>query len=332
MHKAALALFATLLFTPLTYAQQAAWAEKLFGGELTHDFGTVPRGAQLKYTFKMTNIYKVPLEITDVKVQCGCVKGEPSTKILQPNETASFNINMDGRLFNGQKTVRVYVTVGPKFVSTATLTVSANARGDVVFSPNELDFANLQRGQNPTKVIDVEYVGALPDWRVTEIVKTNSAPFDLKVEELPHPPGTPPKKGYRIMATIKADAPSGAFKQDVILKTNDPAGPLLTFHIVGNVQAGLAVSPSPIVVKDLKIGETHTKKVFVRAARPFRIIGIDGQGDGVTVEVPNREDTTQVITVSIAPTKAGDLRKQLLIRTDLDGERTPLIVEASVEP
>ncbi len=332
MRKAVLALFATLLFAPFTYAQQSAWADKLFGGELTHDFGTVPRGAQLKYTFKMTNIYKVPLEITDVRVQCGCVKAEPSTKILQPNETASFNINMDGRQFNGQKTVRVYVTVGPKFVSTATLTVSANARGDVVFAPNEIDFANLQRGQRPTKSIDVEYVGSLAEWRVIEIVKTSSAPFDLRVEELPRTPGAPPKKGYRILATLKADAPTGAFKQDVILKTNDAASPVLTFHIIGNVQAGLAVSPSPIVVKDLKVGETHTKKVFVRASRPFRIVGVDGQGDGVTVEVPNREDTTQVITVSIAPTKAGDLRKQLLIRTDIDGERTPLIVEANVEP
>ena len=332
MRKAFLALFVTLLITPFTHAQQGAWADKLFGGETTHDFGTVARGAQLKYSFKMTNIYKVPLEITDVRVQCSCVKAEPTTKTLQPNETATFNIFMDGKQFVGQKTVRVYVTVGPKFVSTATLTVSANARGDVVFAPSEIDFGNLQRGQTATRQIDVEYVGAQPDWRVIEIVKNGSAPFELKVEPLPAPPGGVAKKGYRILATMKADAPTGAFKQDVILKTNDLASPVLTFNVVGSMQGGLAVSQNPVVVRDLKVGEAQTKKVFVRASRPFRITGVDGQGEGITVEFPNRQDTTHVLTVALSPTKAGDLRRQLMIRTDLDGATTPLIVEATIEP
>lgn len=332
MRTAVLALLVTFTVTPITHAQQAAWADKLFGAETTHDFGTVARGAQLKYSFKMTNIYKVPLEITEVRAQCACVKAEPATKTLQPNETVMFNIHMDGRQFSGQKTVRVYVTVGPRFVSTATLTVSANARGDVVFTPHEIDFGNLQRGQTPTKSIEVEYVGPQPDWRVIEIVKNGSAPFDLKVEDLPRQPGVAPKKGYRLVATIKADAPTGTFKQEVVLKTNDGAGPMLTFNVVGNTQAGLAVSPSSIVVKDLKVGESQTKKVFVRASRPFRIVAVEGQGDGVTVDFPNRLDTTQVLTVSLAPTKAGVVRRQLMIRTDLDGELTPLTIEATIEP
>ena len=332
MRKLLLALLATFLFVPATFAQQPAWADKLFAGETTHEFGTVPRGAQLKYSFKFTNIYKVPLEITEVRVSCGCVKAEASTKLLQPSESATLNINMDGRQFSGAKTVRVFVTVGPKYISTATLTVSANARGDVAFNPTELDFGNLQRGQAPTKNIDVEYTGALADWRVTEIVKNGSAPFNLKVEELPRPVSGTLRKGYRISATIKADAPTGSFKQEVMLKTNDASAPVLAFNIVGNVQAGLAVSPGAIVVKDLKVGESQTKKVFVRASRPFRVVAVDGQGEGVTVEIPNRQDTTLVLTVNVAPTKAGDIRRQLLIRTDLDDETTPLMIEATIEP
>jgi hypothetical protein len=333
MRSSLFAIFVALVVAPFAHAQQGAWADKLFGPDLTHDFGNVARGAQLKYTFKMTNIYKVPLEITEVKVQCNCVKAEPSVKVLQPNESTTLNISMDGRQFSGSKTVRIYVTVGPKFISTATLMVSANARGDVVFSPSEIDFGNAQRGQTTTKTIDVEYVGTQSDWRVTEIVKTASAPFELKVEELPRLVGAAPKKGYRISATLKADAPPGAFKQEVVLKTNDVSGGTVTFPIVGNLQASLAVSPSPIVVKDMKAGETQTKKVFVRASRPFRILSVDGQGDGVTVEVPNRQDATQILTVSIAPTKVGAIRRQLIIRTDLDGAATtPLVIEGMIEP
>jgi hypothetical protein len=327
-----LAISALFLLSPALLAQQPAWANKLFGNDLVHDFGVVARGSQLKYSFKMTNIYKEPLEITNVSVSCNCVKPEASTKVLQPNETATLNITMDGKQFSGQKTVRVYVTVGPKYISTATLTVSANARGDVVFTPQELDFGTLQRGQTPTKTVDVEYTGNLFDWRVTEIVKNGSAPFDLKVEELPRTPNSPVRRGYRLAATIKPDAATGSFNQEVTLKTNDGASPTLTFHIVGNIQAGLAVTPSPIIVKDLKVGESQTKKVLVRAAKPFRVISVDGQGDGITVDVPNRQETTIILTVNIQPTKAGDLRRQLMIRTDLDSQVTPLTVEATIEP
>src|SRR5215218_8047475 len=93
MRTVVLACLALFLFGSAGSAQPSgAWADKLFSNELTHDFGVVPRGAQLKHSFKITNIYKVPLEITDVRVSCGCLKAEPSSKVIQPNETATLNI------------------------------------------------------------------------------------------------------------------------------------------------------------------------------------------------------------------------------------------------
>lgn len=333
MRKVVLALFASLLCCSTASVQQPTdWANKLFGGETTHDFGTVPRGSQLKHSFKLTNIYKVPLDLSEPRVSCGCVRAEPSVKTLQPGESATLNVFMDANKFIGSKTVRVFVSVGPKYVSTATLTVSANARGDVAFSPADIDFGNVQRGQTSSKPIDIEYTGGLSDWRVTEIVKSSAAPFELKVEELPRLVGKAPRKGYRIHATMKADAPAGPFRQEVVLKTNDPSAAVLTFNVVGNVQAGLTVSPSPIIVRDFKVGDTLKKSVFVRGAKPFRIVGVDGQGDGITVDIPKGQDTSHVLTVHIAPTKAGDLNRKLMIRTDLGADLTPLIIEAKIEP
>jgi hypothetical protein len=161
MRKLALAALATIVLSQTATAQTTAWADKLFGGSTMHDFGMVPRGAQLKYSFKMTNIYKEPLQITQVRVSCSCLTATPSTNVLMPNESATLDINMDGRQFSGAKTIRIYVSVGPKYISTATLTVTANARQDVVFTPNDLDFGNVSRGQTPTRSIDVEYTGLI---------------------------------------------------------------------------------------------------------------------------------------------------------------------------
>jgi hypothetical protein len=334
MRNAALALLATVLLSPAAPAQPpTAWADKLFGSTLTHDFGVVPRGRQLKHAFKITNIYKVPLEITNIRVSCGCVTATPAVKVLQPNESTQLDIIMDSARFSGPKTVRLYLTVGPEYVSTATLTISANARQDVVFNPGEVDFGPIARGQTPEKYIDVEYAGSL-DWRVSEVVKSSSAPFELRVEELATAVnGTPfNRKGYRIFARLKPDAPAGPFKQEVILKTNDPASPTLTFNVNGTVQATLTVSPSPLVVTGLRVGEMQTKKLLIRGSRPFRVTKVDGTGDGVTADVPNRQETTLILDVRVQPTRPGELRRQLVIHTDLDNESAAVTVEGDIAP
>src|SRR3954469_22805169 len=116
MRKAVFALLLSGFLACPALAQQGAWANKLFSNETVHDFGVVPRGAQLKHSFKITNIYKEPLEITNVRVSCNCLTAVPSAKVLQPNETATLDLTMDGRQFSGPKSIRIYVTVGPRYI------------------------------------------------------------------------------------------------------------------------------------------------------------------------------------------------------------------------
>jgi hypothetical protein len=202
----------------------------------------------------------------------------------------------------------------------------------VVFNPGELDFGNVARGQTPTRHIDVEYAGTL-DWKVNEIVKSAGAPFDLKVEAIPVQPGQIARRGYRIFATLKSDAVAGPFKQEILLKTNDAASPALNFHVIGTMQGTLAVAPPSLAVNGLRVDESQTKKVVIRADRAFRILGIDGLGDGITADTPpDRQDTQMILTITIRPTKAGELRRQLTIRTDLDKESATISITGDVAP
>jgi Protein of unknown function (DUF1573) len=311
------------------------WAKKLFQGVIAHDFGSVPRGAQLKYSFPIKNIYAVPLEITNVRVTCGCVTATPSTKTLQPHETGTLDISMDGRRFTGAKTVTVYVSVGPEYISTAALRVSANTRADVVLNPGEINFGVVPTGQAPTQIIDVEYAGAL-DFRITEIVKSAAAPITVTPQELYRQPPTPRqagKVGYRLAVTLKSDAPAGSFKQELILKTNDPGSPVLPVVVEGNVQASLTVSPGLVRMGTLKAGSDKILKVTVRGDRPFSILAVDGQGDGLTADLPTRPAQLHQLTLRCHPDQTGELRKQLLIRTDLNDNATAAVtVEANVVP
>src|SRR5437870_128909 len=121
MRKLAFALAICVLSAGPSLAQQAAWADKLFMNQTHHDFGNVARGTPLKYSFPIRNIYAVDLEITNVRVSCGCVSAKEGKRVIKSQEEGTIDITMDGTRFNGPKTVYIYVTVGPQYISTATL-------------------------------------------------------------------------------------------------------------------------------------------------------------------------------------------------------------------
>src|SRR5262245_40551071 len=132
MRKGFVALLALFALSPVTASAQA-WAEKMFRDKdtkdnpLVHDFGSVPRGAQLFHRFKITNIYAVPMEITNLKPSCGCGTAKATKTTLEKRESGFIEVTLDTTRFTGPKTVTISVTVGPEFTSTADLRLSFNS-------------------------------------------------------------------------------------------------------------------------------------------------------------------------------------------------------------
>lgn len=332
MRNVALTLAALTLASTAAAAQAVpagSWAEeKMFERRVSHDFGSVPRGAQLQHRFTMTNPYAVPLEVTISRISCGCVTATPSVKTLDPRGTGSIDVTMDARRFTGAKLVKVTVTVSsPQYNSTAELKVTANARADIVLNPGAVNFGAVARGTTPTQTIDVEYAGVL-DWRASEL-NLNSAPITASFKEMYRRPG---QVGYQVSLTLKADAPAGILKQEVFLKTNDPATPQVPIAMEAVVQAPLTVSPEVLAGISLKVGEGQTRRVVVRGNRPFRILSVDGLGEGVTVvnPLPSAAATVQIVTFKYQPTEAGEFKRQLQIKTDLQDEAVTVKVDGTV--
>lgn len=327
MRNVILALFALVLSAPAAPAQSLDWANKMFR-QTSHDFGNVPRGAELQHQFQMTNIWAVPIEVMSVRTSCGCVTVTPSTQVLKPRASGILDVKIDARKFVGPKTVSIYVLVGPEYTSTATIQVSANSRADVVFNPGQVNFDVVPAGQAPVKNIDVEYAGNL-DWRVTEVIK-NSAPLDVTLEEFNRQQG---QVGYHVRVALKPDAPAGSHKWELLLKTNDPSSPLVPVLVEATVQATLTVNPGTLSLGTLKLGETISKRVVVRGSRPFKIVAIEGLGEGIEADLVNSAAAVQILTVKYQPIQAGELKRQLVIKTDMGGEAPVIVtVEGSVVP
>jgi Protein of unknown function (DUF1573) len=338
MWKLAFTLAAVALSAAPVQVQQppsAAWANKIFLNRTDHDFGTVARGAQLKYSFPIKNIYAVPLEITNVRVTCGCLSATPSKKSLKPQEEATLDVVMDGRRFSGPKSITVYLTVGPEFISTAELHVTANARSDVVFNPGEINFGVVSQGQQPVQTVDVEYAGML-DWRVKEVVKPSDAPFNVTMEEVYRKPPSGPQPGrvaYKMVVKLAPDAPAGSLKHDLMLKTNDPASEVLILTVDGMLQSALRVAPNQVSLGTLKLGETKTFKVQVLGNRPFRITEVKTDGKEISAELPQQAQPSHTLTLRCQPQSVGDLRRTLTIMTDLEkGASVTVFVQAHTAP
>jgi hypothetical protein len=332
MRKAFLPLFVVALTFPATASAQA-WAEKMFKDKdskdnpLVHDFGSVPRGSHLLHRFKITNIYAVPMDIVSLKPSCGCGTATATKSTLQPRESGYIEVKVDTTRFQQPKKLTVAITVGPEYVSTADLVLSFDPRNDIVFNPGQITFGLVPQGKaTEKKEIDVEYAGSL-DWKVTEVV-SKDLPVEASFKEWYRRPGqkSAMEVGYKISVALKADVPGGPFKQEIFLKTNDPNCPLLPVLVEANVQAPLTASPNKVEFGTATVGQPITKRVIVKANKACKITSIEGQADGVTADLPEGSKETHFLTIKWLPKDAGELRRSIVIKTDLEPEASVTVM------
>jgi hypothetical protein len=320
----------------------APWANKFFLPDIAtnreqpappvivHNFGDVPHGTLCVHRFTITNVYDVPMQITDVRMTCQCLNFVPMTRVLQPNETADFVITMNAAKFVGFNTQTFYVTFGPKYVSTAVIRVQANSNTEVTVTPGAVTFGTIPQGTRTGQSVSVRYSGGGKNWKLTEVVSPSPG-LDVQLTEVGR--GGPLRGGaeYRVDVNLKPTTPPGPISEQITLRTNDPANPLVQVTVTGTIVAPLELAPGRVVMSGIPLGQSGTQRVLIRAAKPFRVLGVDGAGNGLTAELPPSAAPlpVQVVTVKYEPRVPGVLTGELRIRTDLDGGATAVLpVEA----
>lgn len=335
MRGVVLAVFGLAALATQAPAQESGWAAKLLrdaDGKIPsgHDFGTVPKGAVLQHRFAITNIYAVPLQIV-TRVSCGCVAANPTPATLQPRESGFLDISMDTNRFNGYKSVDLYVTcMNQQYSSTAILRIVGTCRLDVTVEPGTVAFGVVPSGQSAAREALVRYAGGM-NFQMSGAAPGDPAPFDVKLQEAYRQPG---QVGYRVQLGVKQNAAPGTYKGELQLVTNDPQSRFVPIPYEITVQPSLEVTPNLSRIGS-KVGETQTRKLLVRANKPFKILSVEGQGDGIEVETPNLSLPVQSLTIKFTPgaAQSAPIEKTLTIKTDLDGGATVTAkVEASVMP
>ena len=321
-------------------APPGPWANKFFLPDVldrpeqppppavVHDFGDVPHGTLCTHTFTISNPYDAPMQVVKARASCRCLGVQEFTRVLQPFESAPFTVTMDTSKFVGADTKTVYVEFGPKFSSTAILKLSTNSRTEVQVNPGAVAFGTVARGVKVSQGVKVEYKGGMRGWKLTEAVPPDG-PLAVEFKETGR--GGPLRGGaeYLVTVSLKPSAVPGPLSDRVVLKTNDPANPLVQLTVTGQVVAPLVVEPERVRLSATVGGPPASASVLVRAAstKAFRITGVEGTGNGLAVDPPQGQQAlpAQRVTVRFNPKADGTAVRELRLKTDLDGGAVAVI-------
>ncbi len=287
--------------------------------ERSFDFGTVARGSKVRHAFRVVNTTDQDIQIADTRTKCGCTDIRVGARLIPPGTQTVIEATIDTTKFQGYKASGLTLVLNrPAFVE-IDLDLTCFIRGDVVLNPGLVDFGVVARGTAPTVTLNLTYAGGQPDWAVTEM-HTVSPLVSSQLRQLGRSPGG--QVQYQLSATLDKDTPSGIFKDEITLMTNDPSSPRIPVSVAGQVQSAVTVSPSIMNLGRLRPGDVVRKTVRVRSTRPVTVTVVTAQGDDLSAAPASKAPgAIQTLTVTFkAPSQAGPYNSVLEIATDLADE------------
>jgi hypothetical protein len=305
----------------------ASWADGLFD-ELSKDFGSVPRGPALTHPFRVKNNTKGDVNISNVRVSCGCTSAWPVKTHLAPGEETVVMARMDTTRFSGPRTVTIFVQFDSPAFDEVRLWVTANGRSDFAVSPDGFAFGQVKRGTAPEAAVTVNFYGT--DLKLTE-AKTESNYIKTTITEAKGENGT---VSYVVKAKLRGDTPVGKWYSDVWLKTNNPGLTQIRVPLNVEIEAPLSITPDAVALGKVKVDGEAERRVILRGVQPFKIKKIEGLDDQLTAKDSTEESkAVHVLTVKLKPDKAGELSRKIRIITDLkEDNEVEVQVNAQVTP
>ena len=289
----------------------ADWTEKAFPIK-SHDFGTVAVAAKTEFTFPVYNPFSSPMHIRNVRVSCGCTTPFVDTEYIEPNQSGQIRARFNTDTFRGKRGATLTVVIDKPFFTEVRLRVDGYIRSDMVFHPGSLEFAKLSQGESLTKSAKVLYAGR-NDWEIVD-VRSNRSWLIPRVKETSRGGG---RVNYEIEVTVREDAPTGFFQDEILVMTNDRSMPRIPLRVAGQVDSALTISPQAIALGSVKPGQTITQKLIVLGRQPFRIESIRAEGWQVDLDPSAEAKKTHIVMPKFTPSDElrGPLKSTVLIKT-----------------
>jgi hypothetical protein len=308
---------AVILLTASTLPAQEDWARRLFT-VTEHDFGAVAKGAMAEYTFVITNNVQGDVHIASVRTSCGCTSPsiENGKSTLKTYETSGILAHLNSDTHIGQRAATLTVTFDRPAYAEVQLQIRALVLTNILMEPTSLQFGTVQQGKASEAKVRI-YRADFGNWQI-DGVHLSDPYLHGQVIPVARQGG---QVWYDLKVTLDPKAPPGYLSDHAVLTTNDPLIRQMPIQVGGQVQPNVAVSPSDIFLGVVHVGEKVTKRLVVRADKPFRITSITGDKRAFEIpQPPSDAKSIHIIPVTfVAQDEIGKVVKTIHIETDIGG-------------
>lgn len=305
--------FGLALLIPTVAAAQASndWAQGMFDS-LSHDFGVVARGTEVRHRFKITNSSFEDVHIANVAASCGCTTAKVNTGCLKRNSATFVEVSVDTNRFQRQKESTVTVSFDRPRKATVSLEVKAYIRPDIVVTPSSINFGAVPHGKRHARTISVAYAGR-PDWKIDQLMTSDERIRVHAVER--H--RAKEKVEYDIVVALRAEVPIGMLRGEVIVISNEENGPRFPIPFEASIEADFTVTPSIVQMGTVAPGAEITKTVVVRGPEPFAVKRIECHSKPEALKPPALDESAARVHVLqltfIAPCACGEFSQDFVL-------------------
>ena len=311
-------------WTICAHAQDLNWAQKMFEKQ-SHDFGTVARGSDVRYRFKVSNLYEEDVHISDVRTTCGCSAAKPTKYKLPSRDVAYIEVTMNTRRFIRRKDSNLIVTFDAPLYTEVRIPLTVYIRTDIVLNPGAENFGAVDFGSPAQRKIEIAYAGR-SDWAI-QSVKTNSKHLSAQVVETGRGNGL---VNYNLMVTLEPTTPVGLFRQQIVLVTNDANSPYVPVLVQARIEADVTVTPTVVSLGRMVPGQRKTVNVVLRGKKPFALEKIECKPDKMSFNVQLGKVTKKIHVLPITltpPESPGKFTEEFMVT--IVGRADPLTFKAS---
>ncbi len=333
---AATAPFAIAQEKTAAKASETAKVPRLTLVEPLKDFGTVPKGEKIDWTFEIKNTGTADLEILAAKPTCGCTVAD-FDKIIKPGQTGKLTAHVDTISFAGPISKAVTIESNDPNTPTAQVTISAIVKPYVEAYPaGFVRYNMLQGGVEKQSVtiyseedapLEIISVNAGQDWIKAEPVKLSAADAVPQI-------GRKGQNQYRLDITVGGpDARIGPLAEKIHIKTNSKHQPDYYVNVSGVVRPPYRVDPTGVNFGEVAPSDSAaTRTISIRSndlktPGAFTVTKVESGVAGVTAEFkPSDRPGEFAVTLQVAKdAKPGVLDGNVTIYTSDSAKPTTVI-------
>jgi Protein of unknown function (DUF1573) len=313
--------------------------------EPVRDFGTIPRGDKLDWTFQVKNTGNADLEIIAARPSCGCTVAD-FDKVIKPGQTGKVTAHVDTTNFAGPIAKAITLDTNDPSTPSTQLTIHAVVKPYVEAHPAGFVRFNMLQGDTDVQTVTLYSEETEP----FEILKVETPEPWIKVDykkiedptQVVQTVGRAGQNQYRVNITAGGnDAKIGPLAEKVHIVTNSKHSPDYWISVSGVIRPTFRVEPSGVNFGEIAPTDTAaTRSVVLRsnnlkAPETFVVSKVESQVPGVTANVkPTANKGEYEVTLQVAPTaKAGDVDGNVTIYTN--DKVTPVVtvpVKGTIKP